>query len=124
MKILIWVTCHLVMGAVRTALQNVGIYLGFLPTFLLFIGFFSLATHLCAMWDVKQFEKEAKKRGMTIGAYAKVRFTSGLLQSCKENLYEKSALKKMLNNSVKEDVITKSEANVLFYIFDKGLWES
>lgn len=122
MKILIWAICFLGMGAVRTSLQNIGISLGFVPTFLLFIGFFYLATHLCTMLDIKRFENEAKKQGMTIGEFAKVRFKSGLLQACRENLYEKSALKKMLENSVKSDVITKSEANVLFYIYNKGLW--
>lgn len=123
MKILIWVICYLVIGAVRTVLQNVGIVPGGFITLILFwVCWVASAISLCSMWDVKQFEKEAKKQGMTIGEYAKVRFKSGLLQACRENLYEKSALKKMLKNSVKADVITKSEANVLFYIYNKGLW--
>ncbi len=124
MKILIWIICFFVMGAVSAVLQNVGIYLGAIPTVLLFIGVSFVARHLCTMWDVKCFEKEAKKKGMTMGEYANVRFNRGFLQLCRDNLYDRSAMKKMLKNSVKEDVITKSEANVLLYIFNNGLWVS
>ena len=123
MKILIWAMCFLVYGVVRTTLQNVGIYLGFIPTVLLYTGLFYLATRLCTMWDVKRFEKEAKQHGMTIGEYANAKFKNGFLQLCREHLYDKRELRKMLSNSVKEDVITKAESNVLFYIYDKGLWD-
>lgn len=119
MKFFIWFfvcTCY---GFVTTYLKKMGITLGFLPTVILAYALFSLAYFLCAKWDVKAFEKAATKKGMTPGAYASTVFPPSFLELCAANKNDKREFERILKENIKGEVITKSDANVLRYIFSR-----
>lgn len=58
MKILIWFLCILANALLTTILKLCGIFLGFLPTILMYSGTLWLAQTLCTKWDA---HKKAKK---------------------------------------------------------------
>ena len=122
MKVLIWFAAFFVPAALTTILRDNGIVLGGIPTFLLHFGTLALARFLCARWDVKAFAKKAKKAGLTPEDYAATIFPPSFLDLCKANKDNKSELKSVLKQSVKADVIKKSDANVLFHLFYENNW--
>ena len=122
MKFLIWVFVLLIPSILTTMLKKAGIFLGAIPTILLYGGAYLLAKFLCAKWDVKSFVKEAQKHGMTPGAYASSIFPPSLLDLCEENKNDKVAFRNILTQSVNAETITKAEANVLLRMFDFGGW--
>lgn len=117
MKVLIWFVVLCIPSVITTMLKKVGVGLGFLPTFLMYFGVYHLAKFLCAKWDVKVFKKEASKRGMTPEDYASSIFPPSLLNRLEASKDNRSALKNILKQSVSGEAITKSDANVLFYMF-------
>lgn len=122
MKVLIWIGVMFIPSAITTVLRNEGIFLGGIPTFVLYFPFFYLAPFLCAKWDVKTFEKKANKLGMTPGAYASSIFPPSLLDLCEANKNDRAAFKSILRQSVNAETITKSDANVLHHMFGVGGW--
>ena len=117
MKALIWIAVCFVYGLIVTMMAESGIILGGIPTAILVGVLFSTARYLCSRWDVKTFNKEASKQGMSPRKYAQLRFNLGLLNACDANSHDKKALKSMLKTSAKNGVISKSDANVLFDMF-------
>lgn len=121
MKFLIWFAVLLVPSIITTMLNKGDIFLGGIPSFLLYLGAYYLAKFLCAKWDVKAFQKRANKRGMTLRVYASSIFPPSLLDLCETNKYNRVELKRMLKQCVKAETITNSDANVLLYMFNVGL---
>lgn len=58
MKVLIWFGGFFFVSMFVTVLGNFGIYLGGLPTFLLYLGAFFVIKKLCKLWDEKKANDE------------------------------------------------------------------
>ena len=91
---------------------------------------FLIPSRICAKLDVywvrrdaQTFEKEASKHGMTPGEYASTYFPPSLLDLCESNKNDKSSFEKLMKQCVEGETISKSDANVLRYMFRerKGL---
>ena len=54
MKILIWCCCMFVYAVITAFLKAGGITLGGIPTILLLLPFFAIATSLCKKWDTHE----------------------------------------------------------------------
>lgn len=117
MKFLIRTGCFLVVVAIQTSIRRAGIILGAIPTILLYTLWYSCSHYLCAKWDVKAFEKAAVKKGMTPGAYASTVFPSTLLDRCEITKDNRQEFEGMLKQNIAGEIITKSEATVLRYMF-------
>jgi len=61
MKIAIWVVILFIVSAVMTALSMNGIFLGAIPTMLIYVAVIFLARTLCKLWENYSNEKEASK---------------------------------------------------------------
>ena len=120
MKFLIWFGVYSAPIYVITICRINGIYLGFIPVVLLYSVAFFVSDFLCDKWDVKAFEKEAKKHGKTPGAYAQDIFPPSLMELCAANKNDKTEFKKILTQNVKAGAINKAHKNVLLYMFDIG----
>lgn len=116
MKIII---AALLYGFVFALLREFGIILGGIPTVLLLFFCGYISNSICANLDVKAFEKAAKKHGMTSREYMQYKFTRGFLDSCEANKHDRKALRSMLKDGVNNDVISKKDANALYYLFSK-----
>lgn len=122
MKFLIRTCCFLIYVAIVTAIRMAGFIPGAIPAMVLFLLWYSSSQFLCNKWDIKAFEKAATKKGMTPGAYASTVFPHSLLEVCAANKDNKTEFNRILNQSIKGEVITKSEANVLLHMFNIGSW--
>ncbi len=126
MRFLIRICCFLIYVAIVTAIRIEGFILGAIPTIVLFLLWCSCSEFLCNKlgnkWDIKAFEKAAAKKGMTPGAYALTVFPPSLIEICAANKDNKTEFDRLLKQSIKGEVITKSEANVLLHMFNVGSW--
>ena len=78
---------------------------------------FTFPKWLCAKWDVKAFEKKARKRGMKPGEYASVTFPSSLLDACEVYQNDEPAFEELMDKNINGEAITKADANVLRHMF-------
>ena len=123
MKFLIWVGAFIVSVIAQMIADNVfqavftGYRMGWLLRFAFFVLMLFIAKSLCAKWDVKAFEKEARKRGLTPGAYASNTFPPSLLDLCESYKNDQVSFEGLMKQSVEAETITKSDANVLRYMF-------
>ena len=58
MKILIWLGCLFVPAFIKVLLQNNGIFLGGIPTWILYGVTIWTARHLCQKWDERKRERD------------------------------------------------------------------
>ena len=129
MKVLIWigvfivsVIAQLIADAIFQAILT-GYRMGWILRFVFFVLMIFIGKSLCAKWDVKTFEKEARKRGLTPGAYASNTFPPSLLDLCESYQNDMTSFERLMKQSIDGDVITNADANVLRYMFRgrKGL---
>ena len=57
MKILIWFVCILVMAIIQTIISSSGIILGAIPSVILFLAMWQVATTLCKKYDEKKADR-------------------------------------------------------------------
>ena len=81
---------------------------------------FNLPKRLCAKLDVKAFEKAAAEKRMTPGEYASTYFAPSLLELCESNKNDKTSFERLMKQCIEGEAISKSDANVLRYMFRKG----
>lgn len=123
MKVLIWIGCALSLGVITTTLNiKMGIYLGLIPTIVLYSTMFWLARTLCDKWDIKTVEKEAFSKGMSIRQYITSVVPPSLIIFCEAHKGEPSVIKKnvkMINDEseVNEDKIPKRILVVLLEMY-------
>ena len=67
--------------------------------------------------DVKAFEKAARQRNMTPGEFASITFPPSFLDLLEANKDDKQEFDRILKRSIEGEVVTKNEANVLWYMF-------
>ena len=72
------------------------------------------------MKDVRAFEKEAASKGMTPGGYASITFPPSYLDMLEANKDDKQEFNRILKQGIEGEVISKSDANVLRYMFRRG----
>ena len=123
MKFLIWIGTFVV-TVISQMIADVifqavftGYRMGWLLRFAFSVLMIFIARSLCAKWDVKVFEKEARKRGLTPGAYASNTFPPSLLDLCEAHKNDQPSFENFLKQSIEAETITKSDANVLRYMF-------
>ena len=124
LKILIWIGCFIVCifviltGDLAFRLMFPGYKMGYLIDLALtWLFMFFIPKRLCAMLDVKAFEKEATKRGMTPGEYASSTFPPSLLDLCESNKNNRENFDRLMKQCIEGESITKADANVLRYMF-------
>lgn len=117
MKFLIRTCCFLIYVFIVTAIRMTGFIPGAIPAMVLFWLWYSGSQFLCDKWDIKAFEKVATQKGMTPGAYASIKFPPSLLDRCETTKVDKREFERMLKQNIDGEVITKSDANVLRYMF-------
>ena len=58
MKFIIWLSFIFAYALLTTLITQSGVFIGVIPTCLLFSSFYTLAMLCCKAWDIKQFEKK------------------------------------------------------------------
>ena len=117
MKFLIYLFVFGFYGFITVFLQKLGITLGFIPTVVIAGACYIVAKKLCAKWDVNKFEKIAAAKGMTPGEYASTVFSPSILDLCESNKNNNALFEKLMGQLVEGEAISKSDANVLRYMF-------
>ena len=123
MKVLIWIGA-LIASIIAEAIADAvfqAIFTGYRMGWILRLAFFGLMLFIgktmCAKWDVKEFVKSARKRGMTPGEYASATFPPSLLDLCESNKNDTASFEALMKQRIEGEVITKTDANVLRYMF-------
>ena len=117
-KVLIWIGCYFSLSFLITILKtNFGIWLGFIPTFILYSVTGWLANTLCKKADIKKVEKEAFAKGMSIRQYVASITPPELIKFCEEHKGEK-VVGKTIKHYVDENLISKRIALVLSEMYE------
>ena len=123
MKFLIWLgafigyfVAGLILDIIFMALFN-GVRPGFLFDVALIFLMGYLGKTMCAKLDIKEFEKIATAKGMTPGEYASTVFSPSILDLCESNKNNNALFEKLMGQLVEGEAISKSDANVLRYMF-------
>lgn len=123
MKFLIWVGC--VFSALfanvicAMLLSPLGIRLGFVPQMLIIAGLSVLARGLCYMYERKRISKKATQTGATEVEVVGQKAPASLLKLCEDFKGDKTALKIVIDNAVKEKTISRTEGDILFEEYSK-----
>jgi hypothetical protein len=123
MKVLIWILVLCIPSVITTALKNVGIGLGFLPTVLMYAGAYWLAKFLCEKWqekrdlhrrgiDVDVIDGKATIDGKSRREYLIEHTPKFIIDFCEER-HTVECLESLLKPYVKSGVITKKMASAL-----------
>ena len=122
-KVLIWIGAFIVSVIAEMIADGIfqAVFPGYRMGWILRLAFFALmffvGKSLCDKWDVQAFEKEASKHGMTPGEYASNTFPPSLLDLCQSYKNDHASFENLMKQSIEAETITKSDANVLRYMF-------
>lgn len=117
MKVLIWIGCIIAALladlVLAIALSPFGLRPGALPLLALVAASSALARFLCIRYDRKRISNKATQTGETEVKVIEKKAPSSLLKLCEDFRGDKTALKIVIDNAVKERKISKAEAEVL-----------
>lgn len=119
MKALIWFVCFFTVSLIATALKRSGVLLGFIPTFLLYAAAALIARLLCLKIDADKIKNKAKKANMSEVDVVRKEIPSSLLTLCEEHRGNEAALKNLLDECVKNEMINKAQEMLLLEEYKK-----
>lgn len=113
MKVLIWFFCIMTNAVITVLLGYMGVFLGGIPTALLFVLTVYAANWLCKKWDAHCIYRDAQQRGVMSIDIVRERVPLALLYECEDRRQDVTALKALLKKARKHYGINAAQADIL-----------